>query len=50
MYGVIYSANPVGIQDLGATTIILAGVASEVVGDMVYTKFVKKPVEDFFED
>ena len=50
MYGVIYGANPAGIQDLGATTIILAGVASEIVGDMVYTKFVKKPVEDFFTD
>jgi hypothetical protein len=34
MYGVIYGANPAGIQDLGATTIILAGVASEIVGDI----------------
>ena len=50
MYGVIYGSNPAAVPELGATSIILAGVASEIVGDMIFTKFVKKPFEDFIHD
>lgn len=50
MYGVLYASNPAGIPQLGATSIILAGIASEIVGDALYSKFVKQPVEAFFTD
>jgi len=50
MAGSIYLANPAGINDLGLPTILAVGMASEIVGDQLYSRFVKGTWEAVVDD
>jgi hypothetical protein len=50
MAGVISLGNPSGIADLGLPTILGVGMVSEIVGDTIYSKFVKSTFESFTQD
>jgi hypothetical protein len=50
MAGVINLANPRGIAELGLPTILGVGMVSEIVGDTIYSKFVKGAFESFTQD
>jgi hypothetical protein len=50
MAGVINLANPSGVSDLGLPTILGVGMVSEIVGDTIYSKFVKGTFESFTQD
>jgi hypothetical protein len=50
MAGIINLANPSGVSELGLPTILGFGMVSEIVGDTIYSKFIKGGYESVVND
>jgi hypothetical protein len=50
MAGIVAMGNSSGVTELGLPSILAVGVASEIVGDMLYKKFTRSSYESLVVD